>query len=279
MNPFEAFEKNASAAGLSTAQIETLKKEALASVNPEQKEKVAAEQSYSNYTEGFVKAAADYGVSAKETQELFKIANTVKVETLPAAIKTHFGHTNEKTASEKAGQTTANFVIGFAKTAQAYGLKGEQTVALLEKQGFDLEAIKAYLQNEQNAPTIGAGAGALGGAGLGAMMGGEGGRAKGALGGAAAGGLAGYGLGHAHQQGGQMKEQDASALRGQQSSPFGAALTGGFSAGMPGKTPFDVATNNGALGQQAEDVEGQSNIGAYLRNLMGSKPYAAQGNR
>ena len=265
MNPFEAFEKNASAAGFSSEQIETLKKEALASVNPEQKQKVAAEQSFANYTDGFTKAAAEYGIASGEANDLFKIATTVTVDTLPVAIKTHFGRTKEKTASEKQTVTTVSFVSGFAKHAQSLGLKGEQTAAILEKQGFDLEAIKAYLQNEQNAPMIGAGAGALGGAGLGALAGGEGNRGKGALTGALAGGLGGAGLGMAHQQGGQMKEQAAKGLQDQQGFNLGNFLD-------TNKRGYE----DGMLQQQARDTMGQSNIGAFVRNLTGSKPFATQ---
>ena len=261
MNPFEAFEKSASAAGLSTDQIETLKKEALASVNPEQKEKVAAEQSYANYQDGFTKAAVDAGVSANETAELFKMATSVTVDTLPTALKTYFKGAQEKTASAKTVRATPsiNYVIGFAKTAQAYGLTGEQTYALLEKQGLEMADIEKFIHDHPD--LTGGVAGAAGGAGLGAMMGGEGNRGKGALMGAGLGAGIGAGGVHAYNEGGNIKQHDMQELEGKQH-----ALSGIFNS--------DQATQNGVNNQRIGDTMNQSNIGAYLRSVLGQKPYA-----
>jgi hypothetical protein len=207
-NPFAEFEKTASDLGFSAQDIEQMKKEACENFNPEQKEKQAQEESFSNYVEGFVKSAMEHGVSFNEAKELLDIANTVKTaEELNTSIKTHFTknhETQQKTASVKG----VEYGVGFVKAANDKGIGTDVAVNMLKvaNPGFDINALIEQLGQtaQENPKTTGAIGGGLAGAGIGGLIGGG----KGAAIGAGTGALTGLGGGKLYDMGGDQKNED-----------------------------------------------------------------------
>lgn len=201
-NPFADFEKTAASLGFSAQDIEQMKKEAVENFAPDKKEKQAQEESFSNYVEGFVKAATEHGIALNEAKELIDVANTVKTaEELTSALKQHFAknhETQQKTASVVVG---TEYALGFIKAANDYGVGVGEAVTMLKKAnpGFDIGAlIEQAKQTAAAHPEItGTVGGGLAGAGIGGLIGGG----KGAAIGAGLGAGAGFGGAKAYEKG------------------------------------------------------------------------------